>query len=201
MDKNNEFGEAVDLPWGSEWSTRFVTNVGLITTTGPYGDNIMSSEWTHHVSYEPGMIAVCIRKNHATHDNILETKEFGVSLASNEQGAIASIAGTNSGKEIDKIAVLKELGFKFFKAKKIKALLVEGAALNLECRLYKTIELPERSIFIGIIVERYTPSEKTSLIYHSKKFWHFGNQLEKPSENELEKINLAIEKNKKVQNK
>lgn len=197
MDKNNEFSEAVDLPWGSEWSIQFVTNVGLITTTGPYGDNIMSAEFTHHVSYSPGMIAVCIGKDKATNENIKLSKEFGVSLASNEQGVIASVVGTNSGKEIDKIAVLKDLGFKFFKSKKIKALLVEGATLNLECKLYKTIELPERSIFIGIVVERYTPSEKTPLIYHSQKFWHFGNQLEKPSEKETDKINRAVERHRK----
>ncbi|MBI2110294.1 hypothetical protein HYT51_00760, partial [Candidatus Woesearchaeota archaeon] len=47
----------VDLPWGDPRTIKFVTNVGLITSTGPHGDNVMSAEWTHQVSYSPGLIA------------------------------------------------------------------------------------------------------------------------------------------------
>ena len=50
----------MDLPWGDDCSKKFVTNVGLITSDGPHGPNIMACEWTHHVSYSPGLIAVCI---------------------------------------------------------------------------------------------------------------------------------------------
>ncbi len=51
----------MNLPWGDEKSNKFVTNVGLITSNGPYGHNIMAAEWTHHISYNPGLIAVCIQ--------------------------------------------------------------------------------------------------------------------------------------------
>ena len=60
----------MDLPWGDERTKQFVTNVGLITSNGPYGDNVMAAEWAHHVSYEPGLIAVCINPKDATHKNI-----------------------------------------------------------------------------------------------------------------------------------
>ena len=196
MEKNNS-SEGMDLPWGSEWSKKFVTNVGLITSSDGAEDNIMSSEWTHHVSYSPGIIAVCIKKTNTTHDNVLKTKEFGVSLASQDQNILAYVAGTNSGKDLNKISVLKELGFKFFKAEKINALLVEGASLHLECKVWKSIELPERTIFLGLVVERHSVPDKTSLIYHSNKFWKFGQEIEKPSEQEMKKINEAVEKNKK----
>ena len=33
--------EGMDLPWGDEKTIQFITNVGLITTKGPFGDNIM----------------------------------------------------------------------------------------------------------------------------------------------------------------
>src|SRR3989344_5054157 len=66
----------MDLPWGDPRSIQFITNVGLITSDGPNGPDIMSSEWTHHISYNPGLIAVCIRPGGATHENIRSSKEF-----------------------------------------------------------------------------------------------------------------------------
>ena len=50
----------MDLPWGDEISNKFITNVGLITSDGPFGADVMACEWTHHISYSPGLIAVCI---------------------------------------------------------------------------------------------------------------------------------------------
>ena len=102
----------MDLPWGDSRSNQFVTNVGLITSNGPYGNDIMAAEWTHHVSYKPGLIAVCINPKDATHANIEKTKEFGVSLCASDQNVLSSISGGYSGKNYDKIEALKEIGFK-----------------------------------------------------------------------------------------
>ncbi|MDO8624506.1 MAG: flavin reductase family protein, partial [Candidatus Diapherotrites archaeon] len=126
---------AVDLPWGDARTATFATSVGLITSDGPNGPNIMACEWTHQLSYSPGLIAVCIGPDKATGQNIEATKEFGVNIAATDQNILSSVAGRNSGKKFDKIAALKELGFQFFKAKKIKAPMVSGAAMNAECRL------------------------------------------------------------------
>ena len=97
----------MDLPWGDSRSNQFVTNVGLITSNGPYGHNIMAAEWTHQISYEPGLIAVCINPRDATHANIAKTKEFGVNLCVSDQNVMSSVAGGNSGKSVDKISALR----------------------------------------------------------------------------------------------
>ncbi len=60
----------MDLPWGEERTKQFVTNVGIITSNGPYGHDVMACEWTHHISYSPGLIAVCISPMDTTHENI-----------------------------------------------------------------------------------------------------------------------------------
>src|SRR3989338_8808174 len=124
----------MDLPWGDERTTKFITNVGLITSYGQFGHNIMASEWTHHISYSPGLIAVCIGHNKATQMNISKTKQFGVSLCAIDQATLASVAGNYTGKDYNKIEALKTLGFEFYKAKKIKTLMVKGAALNIDCK-------------------------------------------------------------------
>lgn len=187
----------MDLPWGDERTTTFVTNVGLITSDGPNGPNIMSAEWTHHVSYSPGLIVVCVGPGKATNENIRATKEFGVNLAAADQNVIASISGGSTGKKVDKIAVLKELGFKFYKAKKIKALMVEGAALNVECKVVKVVELGDHTMFVGEVLDA-TVNQKEPLIYHKKNFWKFGESIQMPAEKELERVNSVVEKFRKT---
>ncbi len=182
----------MDLPWGDERTKKFVTNVGVITSNGHYQNDIMACEWTHHVSYSPGLIAVCIRANDATHANISSKEEFGVNICSSDQNILSSIAGNYSGKDTDKIGALKELGFKFFKAKKINVLMVQGAAMNAECRLFKKIELGDHTTFVGEIVELYPLNNKAPLVYHAQKYWKFGTQIKKPSKKEMEKIKEII---------
>lgn len=184
----------MDLPWGDERSVQFITNVGLITSRGPYGDNIMSAEWTHHVSYNPGLLAVCIRPTAATHENIRESKEFGVNIAATDKATLASVAGTTKGKEIDKIGALTELGFQFYPAKRIKTLMVEGAVLNIECRLIKTIDLGSHTIFVGEIIEATRNPAKQPLAYHQGQFWKLTETLPKPSDKERERINSMVQK-------
>lgn len=186
----------MDLPWGDEKSNKFVTNVGLITSDGPYGPNVMAAEWTHHISYSPGLIAININRPDATHANIVKSKEFGVNLCSSEQSIASSIAGGNSGKEVDKIKVLRELGIEFYKAKRINALMIKGAAMNAECKLIKAIELGDRTMFVGEVVEA-SATEKQPLAYHDGKYWNIGERIQKPDQGMMDKIRKLAEKYRK----
>ena len=47
----------MDLSWNDRKTRQFVTNVGLITSEGPLGPNIMAAEWIHHISYSPSLVA------------------------------------------------------------------------------------------------------------------------------------------------
>ncbi|QQG38847.1 MAG: flavin reductase family protein [Candidatus Woesearchaeota archaeon] len=186
----------MDIAWGSEEARKFVTNVGLVTSYGKYGSNIMAAEWTHHVSYKPGLIIVNIRAADATAENIKETKEFGVSIASIEQNRLSSIAGGYSGKQVDKIGALNKLGFKFYKGKKIKALMVEDAALNVECKLIKEIELGDHTMFVGEAVD-VKLNDKEPLAYNNGKYWKLTETLKKPSDAERENMKKTVEEFKK----
>ena len=161
----------MDLPWNDERSNKFITNVGLITTNGPYGADVMACEWTHHVSYRPGLIAVCIGPNKATHENIKQTKEFGVNLCSTDQSIVSSVAGGYTGSRYNKINALKELGFEFYELKKIKATMIKGAALNIECILSKEIPLGDHTTFIGEAIEDSSNADKLPLAYHGGRYF------------------------------
>ena len=189
---------SMNIPWGSPHATQFVTNVGLITSRGPHGDNVMAAEWTHHVSYEPGLIAVCIGHGKATLQNIEATKVFGVSLAASEQNWIASIAGSSHGNEVDKVTALRELGVSFTPAKKVDVLLVQGALTQFECHVLQLIPLGDHTMVVGEVVEMHEIAEgKQPLVYHGLKFWNLGSALEKPAADVIKKIDAAVEKYRK----
>lgn len=187
----------MDIPWGSEESGRFITNVGLITSNGPNGNNIQAAEWTHHVSYSPGLIAICLGKDRTTHENILASKEFGVNLAAHGQHVISSVAGGSHGKDVDKIKALQELGFRLYKAKKIDAYMVEGAALNAECKVVNVVELGDHTMFVGEVREASLGKEEP-LIYHGLEYWKLGENIPRSQGQDMERIKLAVEKFRKT---
>ena len=187
----------MDLAWGDEKTRQFITNVGLVTTNGPFGNDIMACEWTHHVSYSPGLVAVCIGPSKATHANIKSSKEFGISIASAEQTGISSISGGHTGREVDKIKALEEFGYKFSQAKKINALMVDGAVLNLECKLFKEIPLGDHTMFVGEVVEASINRDKTPLALHGGKYGQVVHNIQKPSQDERDKISAVIAKYRK----
>lgn len=187
----------MNLPWSDPRASAFVTNVGLITSDGPVGPNIMAAEWTHHISYTPGLIAIFIRSNHATAENISVQREFGVNLTSSSQNMITSIAGNNTGYEVDKIKVLEALGVSFYKAKKIKVIMIKGAALNAECRLIQQVALGDHHMFVGEVLEASAGSE-TPLVYYGRKYWQLEKNIPKPKKIILKKIDQIIQKYKKT---
>lgn len=187
----------MDLKYGTPAREPFVTNVGLITSNGKHGHDIMAAEWTFQVSYDPGLIAVSIGAGKATHENIEETGYFGVCIASEEQTAISSIAGGSSGKKVNKIAALNDMGFTFSKAKNFDLLLVDESALILECKLTKQEVLGDHTMFIGEIVSLLHDNDKKPLIYHGGKYCSVGEQLPKPTDEERSNMKTFVEKHAK----
>lgn len=189
----------MDIKYGSPEAKSFVTNLSMITSNGKWGDNIMTAEWVHQVSYEPGLIMINIHKVDATADNIMESKEFGISIVAQDQSELISIAGGNSGKEIDKISVLKDLGVEFYKAKKIGAQMVKGSILNLECKVVKHELVGDHMMLIGEVVEASVNTEKEPVIFRAATgIYKFGNAFphEKNAKKE-EMIGALLKKYKK----
>ncbi|HEX7258264.1 MAG TPA: flavin reductase family protein, partial [Nitrososphaeraceae archaeon] len=130
----------------------------------------------------------------ATVENIRTSKEFGVNLCASDQSILASVAGGYTGSMYDKVNALKEIGFEFYNAKKINSLMVKGAALNIECRLYKEITLGDHITFVGEVVEASNNPDKVPLAYHKGKYWAMDTNLVKPSMEERERIKKVVEK-------
>ena len=74
--------------------------------------------------------------------------------------------------------------------------MVKNAATNAECRLVDEIKVGDHMMFVGEVLSLTGTSEKP-VIYHHGKYWKTGEQVMKPSKEELEKIRNIVEKHKK----
>jgi flavin reductase (DIM6/NTAB) family NADH-FMN oxidoreductase RutF len=186
----------MELSWNDRRTRQFLTNVGLITTDGPYGPNVMAAEWTHHISYSPSLIAINVRGDDATAENIDHSKEFGVNLAAEDQNILCSLGGRYTGKEFDKISLFKEIGIIFYKAKSINVLMIRGAAMNAECKLVKREEIGDHVMFIGEVAEISADEKIKPLVYHNGKYWRLddNNKIPRPSQELIDKIEQITKK-------
>jgi len=187
----------MDLSWNDRRTRQFVTNVGLITSVGPLGPNIMAAEWTHHISYSPSLIAANIRGHDTTAQNIKESKEFGVNIAAENQNVICSMAGKYKGIHVDKISVLKEAGIAAFNnAKRIskEVPMLVGAAMNAECKLVKQEELGDHIMFVGEVIEISADENIRPLLYHNGRYWRLGEATIKPQPDILNRIDELAKK-------
>ena len=187
----------MDLAWDDARTRKFTSTLGLITSTGPWGPNIMCAEWSRHISYTPSMLMLNLKPSDATTDNILKSKEFGLNLAADTQASLCSAAGNSTGKEVDKISLLKELGGEFYTAKKINAPMLKGAAMNAECKLIKHENFGDHFAFIGEVLEISAEPTLSALLYHEGKFFKLGEQLPRPPQEVYEKTKALAEKHKK----
>ena len=142
----------------------FTTTCALITTDGAQGPNVMAAEWTFNISYRPFLILVSIDPGNRTHDLILESKEFGVNLVTEEQVTAMGLAGHYSKADTDKLS--SEL-FETYPAQKIRAPMIQGALLNAECRLVETHVLGDHTAFVGEVVSfRVNPEARPLILHH-----------------------------------
>jgi flavin reductase (DIM6/NTAB) family NADH-FMN oxidoreductase RutF len=140
----------------------FATTVGLVTTKGKHGPNVMAAEWTMQISYEPMLIAIFIHES-PTYWNIEETKVFGVNIASDDQAELVNIAGGYSGTEIEKLAIPGT--FATYKAKKIDVPMVKGCALTAECKVTTIQKIGDHIMVVGEAVSAKFDEKKFPLIY------------------------------------
>ena len=98
---------------------------------------------------------------------------------------------------MDKIAVLKDLGVKFYKGKKIKALMIKGAAMNAECKLVKRFQAGDHVAYMGEVLEATADESVMPLVYHGKKFWKLTETVQKPPPKFLKLCEELVEKRTK----
>lgn len=112
---------------------KFTSTVALVTSRLGDASNVMSAEWSLRVSIDPYLVAVFVGYERGSCSMIRESGEFGLNYCSEGQVMLAHIAGNRSISSGDDKWRMAD--FSTFQPSVIRAPMIEGCIMNLECRV------------------------------------------------------------------
>ncbi|MFH1761524.1 MAG: flavin reductase family protein [bacterium] len=122
--------------------------------------NIMVAGWCMCTSHTPLMYAVSVAPQRYTHTLLSEVPEFVLAAPKFELAKATLFAGTNSGRQKDKI---KEGGFEIKPASQVKPYLISGCVFNMECRIVESITTGDHTLFAGEVVQSHVDDDSAEL--------------------------------------
>ena len=136
----------------------FPSPVVLVGANVNNKSNFNAIGWVGGLEFGPPLISISSNQQHHNNIGIKENQTFSVNTPSVDMVEVTDYCGIKSGKKVDK----SEL-FDVFYGELKTAPMIKEAALNLECKVVKTIDTKEfitpdkkgHYVFIGEIVQAY----------------------------------------------
>jgi len=153
------------------YSSQFPDPIVLVTVTTPEHTNVMTVGWASPVSMKPPILMVSIAPQRFTHDLIVEAGEFGVSILADDQKRLSELAGTLTGKKVNK---LTRNEFETFPADAINAPLITGARAWFECKLHSRQTVGDHTVFYGEVLKGSTDDTKMPLVLFNRRYYALG---------------------------
>lgn len=116
--------------------------------------NMITLEWFMRTSIDPPMFAISIGHTRFSHECLQKNRHFNLFFPSDEQKDIVKMAGTLSGRDIDKFA---ESGVKWFHGRYRKLPIINDAKAVFECEITSQINSGDHTIFIGKVKYSWLP--------------------------------------------
>lgn len=148
---------------------RFPEQVAIAIAKDAQGKhNPITLGWTMLVSHEPPMMAIAVGKTRYSLEAIRRAGEFVLSLPSSDMAEDARFHGTQSGRDMDKLA---KCGTKTQSATQIDSVLLTDAAANFECKLESELEAGDHIVFVGRVVASHMHADASV-----RRLYSLGNE-------------------------
>ena len=144
-------------------SAFFKLSYGLFVVTAHEGDkdNGCITNTVVQQTVTPNRISVTINKNNLTHDMILRTGVFNVSvLSENARFDTFKHWGFQSGKNVD-----KTLGISFYRLENGVIYIVDGVNAVISAKVEQAIDLGTHTLFIAEVTDAFSTDETPSATY------------------------------------
>lgn len=129
--------------------------VALVTSAVESRCNVMTASFFAESSHIPVLVRVAIAPSCLTHDLIVTSGWFGLSLLSKGQEDLALSCGSMSGREVFK---LQRLGLRYHLGAHGVPLLPDCLTTS-ECRVIEQTALADHTLFTGEIVASFRQSK------------------------------------------
>lgn len=142
---------------------RHPERVALIVCKDDNGKvNITPIGWFTLCNSKPRCWAICLYNKHYSHKVISETKEFVLCLPSYSQKDDILYCGSVHGWDVDKLENCK---LKTIPSKKVKPPILKDSISCFECKVIKSTDAGDHTIFIGEVITSYI-SERKDKVYN-----------------------------------
>ena len=105
-----------------------------------------TAAWIMQASYEPPLIALSVNPNHATYPLLNESRTFTVSVLKAGQLELARRFGTQSGRDLDKLAGIQ------WQPTPTGAPILDDALAFFECEVVQSVPAGDHELVIGHVV-------------------------------------------------
>ena len=147
--------------------------------------NYMTAAWATVACMAPPMVCVAINKSRYTLKGIEENKTFSLNVPAAKDVVAADYCGIVSGDKEDKSMV-----YTSFYGKAKTAPLAKECPVNIECRLFKTVDCGSHLLVIGEVVEIHADKSCVTdgkpdtlkinpIVYAQSTYWQVGMQAAK----------------------
>ena len=116
------------------------------------------------ISLDPALVVVTLQKAARTHDLILESRIFGLTILSAEQAAISDLFAGKTHVE-DRFAGLQT------ETLVTGSPLLAGGLAWLDCRVVETFDAVHSTLFIAEALASQVNGGGEPLIYHNREYW------------------------------
>lgn len=117
---------------------------------------LMAAAWVSPASHAPPMVAAAVNPQHNTHLLISKSQEFVVNVPGRPLAEQVLLAGTLSGREVDKFA---RTGLTPLDGRRVSVPWVEECLGHLECGLVDAYTVGDHTLFLGEVVGAWAEEE------------------------------------------
>lgn len=139
------------------------SKVALAVTQKPDGNyNLITLEWFMRTSIAPPMFAISIGHSRYSHDCLQDVRYFNLVFPSRAQKDLLSLAGSQSGRDIDKFSAGKVSSIP---GKLHKLPILKDAAAVFECEVVTQVKSGDHTIFVGEVKYSWSNAEEKVFYY------------------------------------
>lgn len=131
--------------------------VSLVVTNSPdRGPNLMTASWWMLAGYDPLRYQLAVSHKTYTHELIEENPEFVLAAPSTDMIDALTVAGSVSGRDVDKI---DHLDLETVPGQSVDVPLLADAVGNIECSVMDSFEFENCSYYFGEVEHAYVTAD------------------------------------------
>ncbi len=146
-------------------SLRYLTHgVYVLATRRGRETSGMTAAWVTQVSEKPPCLAISVRGDRYTHDHIMQSATFSLSVLRDDQVDVATHFGETSGEYVDKF-----LGVPYGLTPSGSPHLLDCLAY-LDCRVLDTMRAGDHTVIVGEVIAGERLAEDYPLLYDPSEY-------------------------------